>query len=107
MANAMKLFGDHLRSLRKARGMSQVELGDLANVNDKYLGEVERGVGNPSLDVLHKLAKALEVDIATLVGDEVAELNAEDLRAEANKHLDTMTPAQLRDLVRMFRLQTK
>ncbi len=57
--------------MRKARGLSQNELAERADVNDKYLGEIERGVGNPSLEVLMKVAKALGVDLATVVGDPV------------------------------------
>jgi transcriptional regulator with XRE-family HTH domain len=107
MANQMKQFGDHIRSLRKARAMSQVDVGERANLNDKYVGELERGDGNPSLEVLHKLAKALDVDIATLLGDEVARLGRDDLRVEAIRHVDRLDDDQLRDLVRMFRLQAR
>jgi transcriptional regulator with XRE-family HTH domain len=102
---SMKTFGEHLRNLRKARGMSQNELGDLAGVNDKYLGEVERGSGNPTLELLTKLAKALDVDLATLVGDPLALQDRQQVRAEANKRLDAMTDNELRTLVRLLRLQ--
>ena len=107
MANDMKQFGDHLRALRKARGLSQADLGESANLNDKYLGELERGEGNPSLEVLMKLAKALDIDLATLVGDEVTRLGRDDLRAEAVRHIDGLAVDQLRDFVRMFRLRAK
>ncbi len=103
----MKEFGEHLRALRKARSLSQAELGELADLNDKYLGELERGIGNPSLEVLQKLAKALEVNVATVVGDDVTSLGRADLRAEAISHLDRLTDDQLRDLVRMARLHGK
>ena len=105
MANDMKQFGEHLRALRKARGLSQADLGERANLNDKYLGELVRGEGNPSLDVLQRLAKALDIDLATLVGDEVTRLGRDDLRAEAVRHIDGLTVDQLRDFVRMFRLR--
>lgn len=107
MANNMKQFGEHLRALRKARQLSLANLGERADLNDKYLGELERGEGNPSLETLAKLAKALDVDLATLVGDEIARLGRDDLRAEAVRHIDRLTVDQLRDFVRMFRLQSK
>ncbi len=105
MANDMKQFGEHLRALRKARALSQADLGERASLNDKYLGELERGEGNPSLDVLQRLAKALDIDLATLVGDEVTRLGRDDLRAEAVRHVDQLPDDQLRDFVRMFRLR--
>lgn len=103
----MKQFGEHLRALRKARNLSQVELGERAVLNDKYLGELERGEGNPSLEVLQKLARALDVDVATVVGDEVAVMDRDAARAEAARHIDRLTDSQLRDLVRMLRLRTR
>jgi transcriptional regulator with XRE-family HTH domain len=84
-----------------------VKLGERASVHDKYCGELERGEGNPSLEVLQKLAAALEVDLATLVGDEVARLDQDALRAEAVRHVERLPEPQLRDLVRMFRLRSR
>ena len=107
MANEMNKFGEHLRALRKARGLSQAELGERADVNDKYLGEVERGDGNPSLEVLLRLAKALDLDLATLVGDQVARLSREELRAEVVQHLDQLGDEALRDMLRLLRLKTR
>ena len=104
-ADPMRQFGEHLRAMRKARGLSQNELAERADVNDKYLGEIERGDGNPSLEVLQRLAKALGIDLTTLIGDEVVRLGRGDLRAEVNRHVDALTDDQLRDLVRMFRLR--
>ena len=103
----MKEFGEHLRTLRKDRALSQADLGGLAGVNDKYLGEVERGDGNPSLEVLQRLAKALGVDVATLVGDEIVRLDRAELRTEALRHIDGLTDNQLRDVVRMLRLRSR
>ena len=107
MADEMKQFGEHIRGLRKSAGLSQAELGERANINDKYLGEVERGLGNPSLEVLQRLAKALDVDVATLVGDPVVQLSRPELRTELNRHADDLTDGQLRDLVRMLRLRSR
>ena len=103
----MKEFGEHLRALRKTRALSQAELGALADLNDKYLGEIERGVGNPSLEVLMKLAQALGVDLATVVGDPVTLLGRAELRVELHRHVDALTDDEMRDAVRMFRLRAR
>ncbi len=105
MANDMKQFGEHLRALRKARGLSQAQLGELASLNDKYLGEVERGEGNPSLEVLMRLAKALDVDLAVLVGDEVTRQTREQLCAEVVRRVGGLPDDELRTLVRILRLR--
>jgi transcriptional regulator with XRE-family HTH domain len=60
----MKLRGvvaRNLRDLRKAKGLSQEELADRANVDRNYVGMVERSENSVSVDVLEKLADALEV----------------------------------------------
>jgi transcriptional regulator with XRE-family HTH domain len=55
-------YGAALQLRRQQRGLSQSQLGTLANISLKYVGEIERGEGNPTMDVLHRLALALEWD---------------------------------------------
>ncbi|ACH40245.1 MAG: helix-turn-helix DNA-binding protein, XRE family [uncultured bacterium] len=61
-----QLLGDNVRTLRKVRGWSQEELGEHADLSYKFVGEIERGTGNPSLDSLVGIANALTVPIAEL-----------------------------------------
>ncbi|NVN91933.1 MAG: helix-turn-helix transcriptional regulator [Desulfuromonadales bacterium] len=49
--------------------MSQEELGEKAELSYKFVGEVERGSVNPSLDSLAGIAAALNVEIVKLFGD--------------------------------------
>ena len=65
--DSQKLLGRRIRSLRQARGLTQERLGELADLNYKYLGSVERGEGNPSLLVLERIAVALEVELSDLL----------------------------------------
>jgi transcriptional regulator with XRE-family HTH domain len=62
-------FGDRLRSLRVAKGLSQEELADHSGLNRTYVGSVERGERNVSLLNIHKLAAALGVVPSTLLDD--------------------------------------
>jgi len=57
------LLGLRIRSLRKLKGWTQQELGNRADINYKFLGEIERGQQNPSFEVLVKIASALGVDL--------------------------------------------
>jgi transcriptional regulator with XRE-family HTH domain len=56
-----------LRQLREARGWSQEQLAERANLNRSYLGEVERGQAVPSLVTVNKLAAALEIRASHLI----------------------------------------
>lgn len=62
-----KKFGKRLRQLREERGWSQEEFADRAGLHRTYVSAVERGVRNPTLSVLERLAKALSMKLSELV----------------------------------------
>lgn len=57
----------NLRRLRVKRGMSQEALAVDAGVDRSYVGRIERGVENPTVETLDRLAKALEVPASELL----------------------------------------
>ena len=52
-------FGASLRELRESLGLSQEQLGFDSEVHRTYISEIERGLKNPSIETLQKLAEAL------------------------------------------------
>ena len=64
----------------------------------------ERGTGNPSFEILTRLAGALDVDLATLVGDDLQRMAVEDVRTDVHRMVDGLTPDGLRSVARMLRL---
>ena len=64
--NLRRIFGRNVRALRKRAGLTLEELSSRAGIHPNYLGEVERGAGNISLDNMGKLAGALGVSVAEL-----------------------------------------
>jgi transcriptional regulator with XRE-family HTH domain len=63
----MEQFSQVLRQMREERGWSQEQLAERADLNRSYLGEVERGRAVPSLLTVSKLARALEVQMSSLI----------------------------------------
>lgn len=59
-------FGEKVREMRKKLGLSQEELGFKANIHRTYIGAIERGEQNVSLDNIGKLAKTLKIKLAEL-----------------------------------------
>ncbi|MHA7964334.1 helix-turn-helix domain-containing protein [Paenibacillus sp. CAU 1782] len=60
-------IGDNIRALRKSSGLSQEQLALRADINASYMGQVERGEKNPTIDVLSKIASALGTPLEKLV----------------------------------------
>jgi transcriptional regulator with XRE-family HTH domain len=61
MEHVLLELGQKIRELRTKRGLSLDKLAEAANVNDKYLGEVERGQTNISVGKLCQIAAALDI----------------------------------------------
>lgn len=59
MEDIRKIVGRNVRRLREALELSQEELGFRAGIDRTYVSGVERGVRNPTVTVLAKLAAAL------------------------------------------------
>ena len=59
-------FGNRVRSLRKAKGISQEELSYRADLHRTYIGMIERAEKNLTLTNIAKIAKALDVKIVEL-----------------------------------------
>ena len=71
MENIRKGLGKRIRTLRKSKAFTQEELGEKAGLSYKFVGEMERGEVNPSLDSLVKIANALSVKVGDLFPREV------------------------------------
>ena len=60
-------FGKAVRSRRSNAQLTQEQLAELAAVHPTYIGLVERGERNPSLDVAERIANALGSTLAELI----------------------------------------
>lgn len=74
----VRSFGTAVRRLREARGWSQEQLAEHADLNRSYVGEIERGRAIASLVTIDKLSQAFGVRSATLLGhcDALSDANA-------------------------------
>lgn len=63
-----KRLGAKVRELRTGRRWSQESLAAKAGLSYKFVGEVERGIANPTVSTLGSLASALDVAVSELFG---------------------------------------
>jgi transcriptional regulator with XRE-family HTH domain len=52
----------NLRIMRKQKGLTQEALADEAEINRNYIGQIEREEKSPTIDMIEKLAIALQID---------------------------------------------
>lgn len=60
----VKKFGQVLRQLREQNKWTQEDLAAELNVDRTYVSQLERGIKNPSLKTMAKLAKVLSVQVS-------------------------------------------
>ena len=61
------LFAKNLREARKERGLSQEKLAELVDLHRTYVGSVERGERNVSIDNMERLAEAVGIELRDLL----------------------------------------
>lgn len=70
MKKASMELGQKIRNLRHSKGLSIEQLAELTGLNDKFLGNVERGEKSPSVETVYYIITALGVtDLTTFFPD--------------------------------------
>lgn len=61
--NLADYFGQAIRKHRELLRLSQEDLAERSGIDRTYISGVERGVRNPTLDVMQRISRALSVDL--------------------------------------------
>jgi transcriptional regulator with XRE-family HTH domain len=80
MASVNAIFGRTVRALRSAAGYSQEGFADAIHVHRTYMGTIERGEGNPTLDMIARMAHGLNLSLSQLF--EALETGQPDIAAD-------------------------
>lgn len=77
-----------MREKRKEKNMTQVEFAKKAGISTNYYASIEQGKNSPSLDVLTRIAEALDVSVLYLLNDRIEDMeNRVQLEVERLKNL--------------------
>jgi len=91
-------YNKAIRTIRAARGISQIKLAELTKLNASYISRIESGDRVPTLDVIEKISKELHVPVylLTLLASEQHDLHGlpeKDTKQIATNLLDILLSA--------------
>ena len=66
MSDIAKILGQRIRSRRTAKGWSQEKLAELSGCHHTYIGQIERGEKNATIESIEKISTALGVSLSSL-----------------------------------------
>lgn len=61
-----KALGERIRVLRLDKGLSQEQLGERSGLHTNYIGQIERGEKNLTIESLQKISRSLEIPLEQL-----------------------------------------
>lgn len=66
MSDIAKTIGQRIRNYRTQKGLSQDKLAELAGVHPTYIGQLERGEKNATLESIERITSALKISLSDL-----------------------------------------
>lgn len=96
------MLGKRIRTLRRINDLSQEELAEKANVSGKYVGEIERGRANITIDILGKISTGLDVEISELF-DFQHEISRKEIMPKINSLLQSADDQSLQTIYRIIK----
>ena len=92
------MLNENIKAIRRSKGLSQQELAVKLNVVRQTVSKWELGLSVPDSDMLISISEELETSVSTLLGENVAEPEADDLKAiSAKLEVINMQLAQIKN----------
>ena len=66
MSDIAKVLGQRIRNCRTAKHLSQEKLAELSGVHPTYIGQIERGEKNATIESIEKISAALNISLSKL-----------------------------------------
>jgi len=103
----MKIFAFNLKKYRKKRGLTQEKLAEIIDTATSYIGGLEINIGTPSMEMVEKIAKALDLEAFRLFVDDNERIKNEhepSLRGkgfplDVSDYLEGLTTIERQDLL--------
>ena len=103
MSDITKIVGQRIRKYRTAKGLSQEKLAELSGCHPTYVGQIERGEKNATIESIEKIATALNVSLSRLFEKlGVKENGARDIPLECYEFLSAKTKEEQEHIYRIL-----
>ena len=99
--NLSKIIGERLRGYRNQLGWSQERLAERANLHPTYIGQLERGEKNATLESVEKITSAMDVSLSQLF-DKLGESGNDSIASKCYDLVASKTEAEQAQLYKML-----
>jgi transcriptional regulator with XRE-family HTH domain len=97
-------FGERLFKIRKARGITQQELGEKIGVTKRVIASYESTKNSPSPDIIKKIAKILNVTTSHILGESPLKTIKSDIKPSVRKYVDALQKLPPKDQKAIFHM---
>ena len=102
MSDLTKVIGQRIRNYRTERNLSQEKLAELSGCHPTYIGQVERGEKNATLESIEKIASGLNVSLSTLFEKLDTEEEADSIPLKCYELVASKSKADQEQLYRLL-----
>ena len=106
MSDIAKIIGQRIRNYRTQKGLSQERLAELAGCHPTYIGQLERGEKNATLESVEKIASAMDISLSELF-DKLGKSGGNNIAAKCYDLVASKNEAEQKQLYKMLQEMDK
>ena len=106
MSDIAKIIGQRIRNYRTQKGLSQEKLAELAGCHPTYIGQLERGEKNATLESVEKIASAMDISLSELF-DKLGKSGSNNIAAKCYGLVASKNEAEQKQLYKMLQEMDK
>lgn len=106
MSDVAKIIGQRIRNYRTQKGLSQEKLAELAGCHPTYIGQLERGEKNATLESVEKIASAMDISLSELF-DKLGKSGSNNIAAKCYDLVASKNEAEQKQLYKILQEMDK
>lgn len=106
MSDIAKTIGQRIRNYRTQKGLSQEKLAEFAGCHPTYIGQLERGEKNATLESVEKIASAMDISLSELF-DKLGKSGSNNIAAKCYDLVASKNEAEQKQLYKMLQEMDK